>query len=486
MICIERGEKMNKNSIAVIGQGFVGGSLATVFSERGLEVYAFDRRENFIADGAHHICPADGAGHTLENFVASYDGYRAANNQNCSIYFVCLPTPMKKDGSADLSIVESVLDKLSMLPNPQNIKRIAVVKSTVSPGSTESWNKKYFLGSLSVVFSPEFLTEANALEDMRNQDRIILGGPRPHINEVRNVFQQAFPNVPIVKTSSTTAEFVKYVTNIHLAVKVSLANEFYQICKALDDKGADIDYDKVIEYATLDKRLGKSHWQVPGPMPADDTGLPAFGWAGSCVTEGTVVDMGGHYLTVEKLYEKAQEAITSSISLLSANANVDAVEKKNIKLVTKRHYCDDVYRFITAEGAVITTTPEHFFPVKRNNEVVLLRANQISVYDSMFMLIDGKIVITAIDHIEIEGYEGNVYNVELETNDTNDDDLFWIANGIVTHNCFIKDLNALCHLAKQLGVDPKVMNGAWQKNLEVRPQRDWERLKGRAVSDGDE
>jgi UDPglucose 6-dehydrogenase len=75
---------------------------------------------------------------------------------------------------------------------------------------------------------------------------------------------------------------VKYVTNIHLAVKVSLANEFYQICNTLDKNGYNIDYDKVIEYATIDKRLGNSHWKVPGPMPADDTGEPALGWAGSC------------------------------------------------------------------------------------------------------------------------------------------------------------------------------------------------------------
>jgi UDP-glucose 6-dehydrogenase len=49
-------------------------------------------------------------------------------------------------------------------------------------------------------------------------------------------------------------------------------------------------------------------------------------------------------------------------------------------------------------------------------------------------------------------------------------------------SCFIKDLNALMCVAKENGVDPKVMRGAWEKNLEVRPQRDWEKLIGRAVS----
>jgi UDPglucose 6-dehydrogenase len=63
---------------------------------------------------------------------------------------------------------------------------------------------------------------------------------------------------------------VKYVTNSFLATKVSFANEMYQICEGLD-----VDYDKVIEYATYDERLGKSHWAVPGP-DGD------FGYGGHC------------------------------------------------------------------------------------------------------------------------------------------------------------------------------------------------------------
>ena len=63
---------------------------------------------------------------------------------------------------------------------------------------------------------------------------------------------------------------VKYLTNSFLATKVSFANEMYQICNAV---GAD--YDKVIEYATYDERLGYSHWSVPGP-DGD------FGYGGHC------------------------------------------------------------------------------------------------------------------------------------------------------------------------------------------------------------
>jgi len=315
---------MKKSSIAVIGQGFVGGSLTTVFAERGFTVYAYDKSGKYVT-GATGCPGGHGAGFpdSISELILDNE---VKDSGFSNVYFVCVPTPMRKDGSADLSIVENVLDDLSSIPG----ERIAVVKSTVPPGSTDSWNRKYNDAGLHVVFNPEFLTEANALDDTRNQNRIILGGPRPHINTVKNVFQTAFPNVPIIKTSSTTAEMVKYVTNIHLAVKVSLANEFYQICQSLDSKGANIDYDKVIEYALHDARLGTSHWKVPGPMPADDTGELVFGFGGSC---------------------------------------------------------------------------------------------------------------------------------------------------------FVKDINALMHQAESLGVNPKVMRGAWEKNLEVRPGRDWEKLRGRAITE---
>lgn len=240
-----------KKTIAVIGQGFVGGSLTTVFSEQGFEVLAYDKAGKY-AKGSHPYRPED-LRH-LVSFAESIEDF-------CGVYFVCLPTPMFEDGSADLGIVEGVLEELSSLPG----ERIAVVKSTVPPGSTENWNKKYASRGLRVIFNPEFLTEANALDDMRNQNRIILGGPRPWINSVKQVFQTAFSKVPIIKTSSTTAEMVKYLTNNFLTVKVSFANEMSQICEALDKSGLNVDYDKVVEYAKYDKRLGDSHWSVPGP-----------------------------------------------------------------------------------------------------------------------------------------------------------------------------------------------------------------------------
>jgi UDPglucose 6-dehydrogenase len=248
--------------IAVVGQGFVGGSLTTVFAERGFYVYVCDKTGKQATGAQQGFSELS----SLVEFVECIDTFTG-------VFFVGLPTPMREDGSCDVSIVEGVLDELSKLPGEKD--RIAVIKSTVPPGTTLMWNKKYEGTKLHVVFNPEFLTEANALNDMREQNRIVLGGPRPYINKVKQVFSTAFPKVPIVKTSSTTAEMVKYVTNNFLTVKVAFANEMAQICEALDKKGLDIDYDKVVEYAKYDTRLGDSHWAVPGPDGSR-------GFSGSC------------------------------------------------------------------------------------------------------------------------------------------------------------------------------------------------------------
>ena len=269
-------------SIGVIGQGFVGGSLTTVFSERGETVFVYDKAGKLAPGGINGF-----KREITKEFI--YPGSIAEFVQECEgtsgfsgVFFVCVPTPMYEDGSPDTSIVEDVLELVCAASyTTDSPQRIAVIKSTVPPGSTERWNTMFNDRGLHVVFNPEFLTEANAVNDMREQNRIVLGGPRPYINTVRNVFQRAFPKIPVIKTSSTTAEMVKYVTNCMLAVKVSFANEVAQICEALDADGLNIDYDKVVEYAKVDRRLGETHWSVPGPVPTHD-GRYVRGFGGHC------------------------------------------------------------------------------------------------------------------------------------------------------------------------------------------------------------
>ena len=229
--------------IGIIGQGFVGNAVYQKFKNY-FDVLTYDLDESK-------------SNSTKEDLLFK-----------CNTIFLCLPTPMNTDGSCNVDILQRELENIDLITDNQEIKKTIVVKSTVSPGTTNKWNSSY--ESLDIVFNPEFLTEANAVEDFNNQNRIILGGPRPATTELRRMYSKVFPKAHIIKTDSTHAEMVKYLTNSFLATKVSFANEIYQICDKLN-----IDYDKVVEYATLDDRLGKSHWNVPGP-DGD------FGFGGHC------------------------------------------------------------------------------------------------------------------------------------------------------------------------------------------------------------
>ena len=160
------------------------------------------------------------------------------------------------------------LEQLVSASNVIGQDNIIVIKSTVPPGTSERLNNT--CKTSHVVFNPEFLTEANFIDDFKNQKRIIVGGERPASTIVKNVFRKVFPQTPIIKTSSTVAECTKYFTNTFLATKVSFANEFKQMCNQID-----VDYDKVLEYALYDERIGKTHLSVPGPDGR-------AGYGGSC------------------------------------------------------------------------------------------------------------------------------------------------------------------------------------------------------------
>jgi UDPglucose 6-dehydrogenase len=88
-----------------------------------------------------------------------------------------------------------------------------------------------------------------------------------------------------------------------------------------------------------------------------------------------------------------------------------------------------------------------------------------------------------INKINKKKYKGYVYNLELES-DSDKDDLFWIEQdtGIVTHNCFPKDINAMIAVMEEQGIDPKVLKAVWEQNLDVREDWDWQRFTS-AVKD---
>ena len=226
-------------TIGIIGNGFVGKAVKESFKNH-FDVFIFD----------------------TDKRKANVESLNELINK-CRIIFLCLPTPMNlDDGSCHLGIVEDTLSKIDDWCDEMEYygleQRTIVIKSTIQPGTTEKWNQKY--KKIDIAFNPEFLTEANSIEDFKNQNRIIIGSTRKVGAKIKSIYSKVFPKVPIIKTSSTIAEMIKYFTNCFLAMKVSYVNEMYQICEKLD-----IDYDKVVEYAVRDERIGISHLNVPGP-----------------------------------------------------------------------------------------------------------------------------------------------------------------------------------------------------------------------------
>lgn len=226
---------MRKYTVGIIGNGFVGDGQAFVFSANS-EVRIYD------------INPLR-ATHTLEEV------------QECDFVFVAVPTPMREDGSQDLSYIENVFKSATSTP-------IYIIKSTVLPGTTQMLIEKY--PNLSIVFNPEFLTERSAKVDALTQSRIVIGGANDLTLEVSKLYEDRFIGRKIIQTDATSAELVKYMANTFLATKVSIMNEF----KMLADK-LEVNWEDTLAGFAGDPRIGQSHLQVPGPDGH-------FGYGGTC------------------------------------------------------------------------------------------------------------------------------------------------------------------------------------------------------------
>jgi UDPglucose 6-dehydrogenase len=214
-----------KYKIGIVGFGFVGESQAFAFAPTAdIKVYDIDETKRT---------------HSLEETLLQ------------DFVFVCLPTPMKKDGSQDLSIIENFFTNVPGRYNPTFI-----LKSTVLPGTTKMLESKY---NLKIVFCPEFLTEKTAKLDMLTQARIVIGGSPLDVIKVKNLFESRFGKKHFVLTDSTSGEIVKYMANNFLTVKTAFMNEYYDLVEQVGGVWED-----VVEGFVSDPRIGNSHTSVPG------------------------------------------------------------------------------------------------------------------------------------------------------------------------------------------------------------------------------
>lgn len=244
---------INPASLGIIGYGIVGQAVAYGFSQPEVK----DKYQIKIYDKYKD-------NDTLEEVIKSSE-----------FIFICLPTPMKADESGiDLSIIEDMMEEITPLTN--NTDKIIVIKSTVVPGTTAKFEKKY--PKTHFAFNPEFLREASYLEDFINSDRNIVGASNDLVSRrVVALYKQRFPKTPVFQTDPTTAEMVKYMANTYLALKVTFANQMFELCQALGIK-----YEEVKELVTSDKRIFDSHLDV----------TTSRGFGGKCFPKDTVALLG--------------------------------------------------------------------------------------------------------------------------------------------------------------------------------------------------
>jgi len=234
--------------IGIVGYGFVGKAVKYGF-ENNHAIFIYDRYMSQTLS-LKEVC------------------------ERSEIIFVCLPTPFDNDTlHIDLSIMDEVIEEICSLVND----KLIVIKSTVVPGTTQSYSQKYTNNSF--AFNPEFLTEKNHLHDFMHPDRIILGGDDEAITKLKALYRsmQSFRHTNILMMSVTAAEIVKYQANILLATKVAICNIFYDLCETLNE-----DYEMVRAGTVTDKRIGLSHTSVTKER----------GFGGKCFTKDLAAIIG--------------------------------------------------------------------------------------------------------------------------------------------------------------------------------------------------
>jgi UDPglucose 6-dehydrogenase len=237
-----------KPRLTFLGTGYLGATYAICFAELGYEVVGFDVDEEKIARlGAGEVpFHEPGLPELLRRNLASgrlrFTTRMSEVAAHGDVHFICVGTPQRADGmSADLTYVEAAATELA-----KNLSRKALIvgKSTVPVGTAE-WVEQMVarhadptLG-VEVAWSPEFLQEGFAVEDVLRPNRIVVGVKSEWANAMlyaahKGVFDLAATEdreVPVVVTDFATAELVKVAANAFLATKISFINAMAEVCE---------------------------------------------------------------------------------------------------------------------------------------------------------------------------------------------------------------------------------------------------------------
>jgi UDPglucose 6-dehydrogenase len=255
--------------IGIMGVGMVGGALLRYFvQQKRIQPVLYDPLKNL--DNALELNEAD-------------------------VVFICVPTPYDEEGGGfDLSYIEQAFGVLRG-------NKIVVIKSTVLPGTTESFQQKY--PQHKILFNPEFLTETTADYDMLFPTRQLVGYTEKS-KDIAEAVLELLPSAPFKKILLVKeAETVKYFGNTLYALKVAFANQIYDLCQKLG-----VNYETVKECAKAEPMVGKTHLEIFHKKYR--------GYGGKCLPKDTraLIQLGeriGVDLSILKTAEKYNNELTA-------------------------------------------------------------------------------------------------------------------------------------------------------------------------------
>ncbi len=247
-------------NIAVVGTGYVGLVTGTCFSEMGNHVICVDidkakvekMRNGEIPIYEPHLDSL--FERNIKQNRLSFTTDLADAVKKSSIIFLALPTPPGEDGSADLSYVLGVADKLGELMDDY---KIVINKSTVPVGTAEKVHTaiaKKAKVEYDVISNPEFLREGFAVDDFMKPDRVVIGTKSERAKKVMSDLYAPFVRQgnPIYFMDERSAEMTKYAANAFLATKITFMNEIANLCEKV---GANVDAIRI--GIGSDNRIGK-------------------------------------------------------------------------------------------------------------------------------------------------------------------------------------------------------------------------------------
>jgi len=267
--------------VSVFGLGYVGSVSAASLATDGHQVVGVDVSSDKVAaiNAGRSPIVEPGLEEMLARTVAegrlraTSDATRAVADTEVSL--LCVGTPSRRNGSLDLTYLERVTEQIGLALAAKSAYHVVVVRSTVLPGTTHSViipalerasGKRYGDG-FGVSVNPEFLREGTALKDFRKPPLTLVGHNHAADASGTIALYQAI-DAPLVSTSITVAEMMKYTSNTWHALKICFANEIGNLCKRLG-----VDSHDVMDIFCRDEKLNLSSYYLK----------PGFAFGGSCL-----------------------------------------------------------------------------------------------------------------------------------------------------------------------------------------------------------